>query len=164
MSDNDISVPKLSRTPRDTESREKTARRKPWAPPSRLDAPPAPDGYKHRWIRREVAGHDDRINVSGKLREGYELVRADEYPEFHGGSIEDGKHSGVIGVGDVVLARIPEETAEERRAHYQRRTHDQIRAADNDLLKNNVHSSMRINAPERQTTPPIGGPRDGTND
>jgi hypothetical protein len=164
MSEQDNSVPKLSRAPRSSGSREKTARRKSWTPPSRLDAPPAPDGYKHRWIRREIAGRDDKINVSGKLREGYELVRADEYPDFQGGSVEDGKHTGVIGVGDVVLARIPEETAEERKAYYQRRTHDQIRAADNDLLKTNMHSSMRINAPERQSKTTIGGPRDGTND
>ncbi len=164
MSEQDNIVPKLSRAPRSNATREKTARRKPWSPPSRLDAPAPPDGYKHRWIRREVAGHDDRMNVSGKLREGYELVRADEYPEFQGGSVDDGKHAGVIGVGDVILARIPEETADERRAHYQKRTHDQIRAADNDLLKNNVHSSMRIVTPERQSKTTIGGPRDGTND
>jgi hypothetical protein len=152
------SVPKLSRSKRDSETRETTARRKPWAPPSRLDAPEAPAGYKHRWIRRETAGSDDRMNVTAKMREGYELVRADEYPEFQGSSVEDGKHAGVIGVGDVVLARIPEETAEERRAYYQSRTHDQIRAADNDLMKTNSHSSMKINAPERQSKVSVGGP------
>lgn len=152
------SVPKLSRSPRSTETREKDARRKPWAPPSRLDAPPAPEGYKHRWIRREAAGMDDRMNVTAKLREGYELVRADEYPDFQGSSIDDGKHAGVIGVGDVVLARIPEETAQERRAYYQSRTHDQIRAADNDLMKTNAHGSMKINAPERQSKVSVGGP------
>lgn len=164
MSDTDNTVPKLSRSPRSTDTREKSARRKPWTPPSRLDAPPAPDGYRHRWIRREAAGKDDRINVSGKLREGYELVRADEYPDFQGGTVEDGKHAGVIGVGDVVLARIPDETAEERRAHYQRRTHDLMRAADNDLMKHNAHSSMRIAAPERQSKTTIGGPRGGDSD
>jgi hypothetical protein len=160
MSDNDnITVPKLSRSVRDSDTRETSARRKPWAPPSRLDAPPAPDGYKHRWIRRETAGTEDRMNVSSKMREGYELVRADEYPEFQGGSVEDGKHAGIISVGDVVLARIPEETANERREFYQSRTHDQIRAADNDLLKNNSHSSMKINAPDRQSKVSLGGPR-----
>ena len=41
----------ISRSPRSSNTREKTAARKPWAPPSMLDAPPAPDGYKHRWIR-----------------------------------------------------------------------------------------------------------------
>jgi len=156
---NDKTVPKLSRSKRESETREKTARRKSWAPPSRLDAPPAPPGYKHRWIRAESAGQEDRINVTGKLREGYELVRADEYPEFDSMIQEDGKHAGVISVGGLLLARIPEETAEERREYYQSRTHDQMRAADNDLMKTNAHSSMKINAPDRQSRVSLGGPR-----
>ena len=159
MSDNDFVVPKLNRSTRGTETREATAHRKPWAPPSRLDAPPAPAGYKHRWIRREAGGMDDRMNISSKLREGYELVRADEYPEYAGQGLEDGRHAGVISVGDVVLARIPEETADERRAFYKSRTHDQIKAADNDLLKSNAHSSMRISKPERQSKVSVGGSR-----
>lgn len=159
---NESNVPKLNRSARGTETREKTARRKPWAPPSRLDAPPAPDGYRHRWIRAESGGQDDRINVAGKLREGYELVRADEYPDYETTSVDDGKHAGVVSVGSLVLARIPEETAEERRAYYSSRTHDQLRAVDNDLLKTNAHSSMKINAPERQSRVSLGGPRTDT--
>ena len=76
--------------------------------------------------------------MTAKLRERYELVRADEYPEFDSVVQEDGKHAGVISVGGLLLARIPEETAEERREYYQSRTHDQMRAADNDLLKTNA--------------------------
>ena len=155
-------VPKLKRSTRDTETREKSARRKAWAPPSRLDAPPPPPGYSQRWIRAESGGTDDRSNVAAKLREGYELVRADEHPDFDSGVQDDGKHAGVIGVGGMLLARIPEETAAERREYYDKRTHDQIRAADNDLLKTNTGSSMRINNPERQSKVSLGGPRSDT--
>ena len=157
MSDNN--VPKLNRSARDADTRDKTARRKAWAPPSRLDAPPAPPGYKHRWIRAESGGIDDRTNIAGKLREGYELVRGEEYPDFDSGVQDDGKHAGVISVGGLLLARIPDETAEERRTYYSSRTHDQIRAVDNDMLKTNAHSSMKINAPERQSKVSLGGPR-----
>lgn len=160
MSDNN--VPKLNRSARDSDTRDTTARRKAWAPPSRLDAPPAPPGYKHRWIRAESGGVDDRTNIAGKLREGYELVREDEYPDFDSGVQDDGKHAGVISVGGLLLARIPDETAEERRAYYSSRTHDQIRAVDNDMLKTNAHSSMKINAPERQSKVSLGGPRTGS--
>jgi hypothetical protein len=149
MSDNNI--PKLSRGSRETESREKTARRKPWAPPSRLDAPPAPPGYKQRWIRAESAGQEDRINIAGKLREGYELVRAEEHPDFVSPSAEDGRHAGVVSVGGLLLARIPEETVEERNAYYNSRTHDQLQSVDNELQKSNAHSTMRINDPQRQS-------------
>ena len=84
MSDtNEVTAVKgIDRSSRATKTREKQARRKPWAPPSMLDAPPAPDGYKHRWIRAETRGFDDRKNVSAKLREGYELVRRDELSRF----------------------------------------------------------------------------------
>lgn len=160
MSDNN--VPKLNRSARDSDTRDTTARRKAWAPPSRLDAPPAPPGFKHRWIRAESGGVDDRTNVAGKLREGYELVRGDEYPDFDSGVQDDGKHAGVISVGGLLLARIPDETAEERRTYYSSRTHDQIRAVDNDMLKTNAHSSMKINAPERQSKVSLGGPRTGS--
>jgi len=136
MSDNN--VPKLNRSARDSDTRDTTARRKAWAPPSRLDAPPAPPGYKHRWIRAESGGVDDRTNIAGKLREGYELVRGDEYPDFDSG-VQD-----------------------ERRTYYSSRTHDQIRAVDNDMLKTNAHSSMKINAPERQSKVSLGGPRTGS--
>jgi len=56
----------IDRAPR--ASREKEARRKPWAPPSRLDAPPAPAGFQHRWIRAEINGFDDKQHVFGRLR------------------------------------------------------------------------------------------------
>jgi hypothetical protein len=147
----EISVPKLNRSTRTEATREKTARRKSWAPPSRLDAPPAPPGYKHRWIRAEAGGQEDRINIAGKLREGYELVRSDEHPEFHSPSVEDGRHAGVIGVGGLLLARIPEEIAEERNEYYASRTQDQLQSVDNEMMKSNSHSTMRINNPQRQT-------------
>ena len=65
------------KTPRASQSREKTKRPTTWTPPSSLDAPPAPDGFRHRWIRTEVLGFDDTKNMSGKMRSGWELVRAD---------------------------------------------------------------------------------------
>jgi hypothetical protein len=159
MEQENQTVPKLNRSNREGDTREKSARRKSWAPPSRLDAPPAPDGYKHRWIRAESGGQEDRINVTGKLREGYELVRSDEYPEFSSPTVDDGRHAGVISVGGLMLARIPVETAEERREYYQSRTHDQLLAVDNDLSKSNGHSTMRIQNPNRQTRVSFGGPK-----
>lgn len=150
---------KIDRTNRAAETRQKTERRKAWQRPSDLDAPPAPPGYRHRWIRKEAAGQDDSKNIAGKLREGYELVRAEEYPDFVVPSIRNGVHAGVIGVGDVLLARIPDETAEERQAYYGQRTQDQIRAVDNDLMKANAHDTMRVVKPERQTRVTFGGPK-----
>ena len=106
MSIENIDQP-IKRTSRANETREKTAKRRPWAPPSMLEAPPAPDGYRHRWIRAETRGFDDSKNISAKMREGWELVRKDEYPDFESPVIESGKYEGVFGVGGLMLARFP---------------------------------------------------------
>ena len=156
-----VKIPTLNRNSRGTESREKDARRKPWAPPSRLDAPPPPPGYKHRWIRAEAGGMDDRTNISGKLREGYELVRGDEYPDYPVPTVEDGRHAGVISVGGLLLARIPLETLAERSAYYQSRANDQLQAADNELMKAKAHNSMTIQRPTRQSRVSFGGSNKG---
>ena len=149
----------IKRTSRANQTREKTARRKPWAPPSMLDAPPAPDGYKHRWIRAETRGFDDTKNISAKLREGYELVRSDEYPDFEAPVIDSGKYEGVFGVGGLVLARIPDETVAERTAYFNSRSADQMEAVDSDMMRENAHSTMTINKPNRQSRVTFGGPQ-----
>jgi len=158
----DIEITKSSgtdRSSRASKTREKDARRKPWAPPSMLDAPPAPEGFKHRWIRAEVRGYDDQKNISGRLREGYELVRQDEFPDFEAPVIESGKYAGVFGVGGLILARIPLETVEERRAYFDGRTKDQMDAVDHDMMRENAHSTMTISNPERQSRVTFGGTR-----
>lgn len=158
----DVNIPSLTRGSRNSDTREKSARRKPWAPPSRLDAPPAPVGYKHRWIRMSAAGQEDVSNISGRLREGYELVRGSEYPDYQVPTVEDGKHAGVISVGGLLLARIPDETVDERNAYYRDRAKNQILAADNELLKANAHSSMVIERPARQSRVSFGSPGKGS--
>ena len=104
---NDKEIEAIKKTSRAKSSRAATAQRKPWSPKSNLDAPPAPAGFKHRWIRAETRGFDDTSNISARLREGYELVRRDEYPDFEAPAIESGKYEGVFGVGGLLLARIP---------------------------------------------------------
>ena len=44
------------RTPRSASTRENETRRKPWSPPSLLDAPNPPEGYVYRWIRESMVG------------------------------------------------------------------------------------------------------------
>ena len=149
----------VKRTSRANQTREKTAQRKPWAPPSMLDAPPAPDGFKHRWIRAETRGFDDTKNISAKMREGYELVRRDEYPDFEAPVIDSGKYEGVFGVGGLILARIPDETVAERSAYFNQRSSDQMQAVDSDMMRENAHSTMTISKADRQSRVTFGGPQ-----
>jgi len=116
-------------------TRSKTERPKEYKPPSSLDAPPAPDGFRHRWIRAESMGFNDTKNIHGRLRSGYELVRADEYDSDSYPIVLDGKYAGVIGVGGLLLARIPEELAQSRVDYQKRQTEGQDESVENDLLR-----------------------------
>ena len=143
------------KTPRASQSRAKDKRPTTWTPPSSLDAPPAPTGFKHRWLRAESLGFQDTKNISGRLRSGYELVRSDEYPDGEYPIVEDGKYKGVIGVGGLVLARVPEEIAKQRNEYYAKQHEDKVKAVDNDLMKEQ-HPDMPINI-DRQSRVTFGG-------
>ncbi len=143
------------KTSRASQTREKTSRKTVWTPPSSLDAPLAPDGYHHRWIRAESMGFDDTKNMAGKLRSGYELVRADEYPGSNYPVMNEGKYKGIIGVGGLLLARIPVEIGKSRDEYFNKITQDKDDAVANDLLKDQ-HPSMPVNT-DRQTRVTFGG-------
>jgi hypothetical protein len=144
---------KISRA---NETRSKTERPKVWVPPSSLDAPPAPDGFRYRWIRAESLGFQDTKNVTGRIREGYELVRSEEvenasdYPV-----IEDGKYKGVVGVGGLLLAKVPTEIAQQRQAYMRQRAEGMDEAVQNDLMKEQ-DNRMPINV-DRQSRVTFGG-------
>ena len=135
---------------RASETREATKRPVEWTPPSSLDAPPAPDGFRHRWIRAESFGFDDTKNISGKLRSGYALVMASEYKDSDYPVVQDGKHKGVIGVGGLLLARIPNEIAEARQKYYSDKAKERQDALKTDLLKEQ-HPSMPISYDSRSS-------------
>jgi len=157
-----MNTEKIDRAPRAVKTRAAKPRRKPWQPPSMLDAPDPPDGFVHRWIRAEVRGFDDRKNVSARIREGWELVRKEEYPEFEAPTIDSGRYEGVFGVGGLLLARIPVEIVDERTDYFLQRNADAMQAVDNDLMKETQHHSMAIQKPERQSRVTFGGPKSET--
>ena len=150
----------IKRTSRSS-SETKSVRNKPWTPPSSLDAPPAPKGFVHRWIRTEFMGQEDTGNVSKKLREGWEFVRAEEIKNNLGDHdypvIRRGQYQGLIGVGGLVLARIPEEIVESRKQYFQKVTADQVKAVDNDILREQ-RPEMPVNI-NRQSRVTFGGGR-----
>jgi hypothetical protein len=141
-------------TSRASQTRSKSERPKVWVPPSSLDAPPAPDGFRYRWIRAEVIGFQDTKNVTG--REGYELVRADEIENASDYPIlEDGKYKGVVGVGGLLLAKVPIEIAQQRQDYMSNRHKERNEAVNNDLMKEQ-DNRMPINV-ERQSRVTFGG-------
>ena len=143
---------KDKKTSRAAETRTKTERPKEYKPPSSLDAPPAPDGFRHRWIRAESLGFNDQKNIHGRLRSGYELVRADEYKDSDYPIVMDGKYAGVIGVGGLLLARIPEELAQARVDYQMKLTEGQDESVETDLLKDqDKRMPIKVDRHSKQT-------------
>ena len=143
-------------TSRANQTRSKSERPKVWVPPSSLDAPPAPDGFRYRWIRAESVGFQDTKNIASRMREGYELVRAEEvenasdYPV-----LDEGRYKGVIGVGGLLLAKVPIEIAKQRQEYMTRRHAERSEAVNNDLMREQ-DKRMPINV-ERQSRVTFGG-------
>jgi len=145
-----------NKTSRADQTRTKSERPKVWVPPSSLDAPPAPDGFRYRWIRAESVGFQDTKNISSRQREGYELVRAEEvqnasdYPV-----VDEGRYKGVVGVGGLLLAKVPIEIAKQRQQYMTDRHKQKTEALDNDLMKEQ-DNRMPINI-DRQSRVTFGG-------
>ena len=151
----------IDRTSRESDKKASKEAKKSWPPPSSLDAPPAPNGYAHRWIRTTVQGFEDTANVSKKMREGWEFVKVDQVRNEIGDNsypfYTEGKYEGCIGIGGLVLARIPEEILVQRAEYFRRITQDRMNAVDNDLMKEQ-HPDMPINI-DRQSRVTFGGSR-----
>ena len=143
------------KTSRASQTRAKEELKKVWTPPNSLDAPPAPTGFRHQWIRAEILGQSDAKNVASSLREGWELVRGDEYPDSQYPTMHEGRYAGVIGVGGLLLARIPEEIALQIDAYYKKQNEDKEEAVETNLLKEQ-HPSMRFSK-ESNTRVTFGG-------
>ena len=145
----------IDRQSRDSQSREETKRNLDWKPPSALDAHEAPIGYKHRWIRESVLDYDDKNNVFKRRREGYELVRAEDYPDFDAPVVDEGKNAGVIGTGGLLLARVPEEIVEKRKEYFEKKTQTQMEAVDRDWMREN-NPVMPKSKPQRNSNVSFG--------
>jgi|TARA_B100001094_G_scaffold300032_1_gene325183 hypothetical protein len=144
-----------TRSARDSNSRESAERIQQWRPGSALDAPEPPLGYKHRWIRESVMEYDDKTNVHKKRQEGWELVRAEEYPDYVGPVIDEGRNAGTIGVGGLVLARIPTELVNQRNQHFAQVASNQMDAVDRDWMREN-NALMPKLAPQRKSSVSFG--------
>ena len=139
----------MAHTPRDKTTRSAQERTKKWQPPHSLDAPEARPGMKQRWVRRLIRNNEDVTNVMGRLRQGYVPVQAPEFSAYD--KATDGKYSGMIVSGDLMLMEVPDEIVEQRTEYYDGLA-DRLQAAvDTELMRNNS-SAMPIETP----TSPFG--------
>jgi|TARA_A100001015_G_scaffold103362_1_gene114717 hypothetical protein len=126
-----------NRIKRDNVTREAETRKRSWQRPEVLPTPEPEDGYVFRWVRVSMLGQVDATNVSSKLREGWEPVRAEDYPQFTVLNVEQEKFADNIVQGGLMLCKVPQEIADERNAHYEQQARNQIQSVDNNLMREN---------------------------
>jgi hypothetical protein len=146
------------RASRDLDTREQSVRKKNWEPASILPDPAPQDGWQFRWIRTSMVGQSDNTNVSKRLREGWEPVKAEDHPEMQIMSDHNSEWGakGAIEVGGLLLCKAPTELVESRQDYYAKRAQDQMQAVDNNFMREN-DPRMPVFAPERKTSVTFGG-------
>jgi hypothetical protein len=128
----------MTKLTRELDSRETQTRPiTEWAPPQLLPTPDKREGWAHRWVRTSTLGTSDPMNISAKRREGFEPVKAEDYPELMSHASVDGQFKGSIEIGGLVLCRAPAEFMEQRAAHYSKLNNSQMESVDNNFLAQN---------------------------
>ena len=125
-----------NRNSRELDLRQSNERVKSWAPPTLLPVPAPQDGYAFRWIRVSTMNQADPTNLSAKLREGWEPVRASDHPELmlHGTDTSEKFKDNVV-VGGLILCKTPQELVDQRNAYYQQQTDMQNQSVDNNFMR-----------------------------
>lgn len=126
-----------NRTPRELTVRAKSERPKRWQPSNDLPTPNPEPGWTFRWIRLSMLGNVDPMNLSSKLREGWEPVKAADHPEIAFGMVENDRFKDNIVFGGLMLCKTPDEFVEDRTAHYNNQANSQMTAVDQNLMRAN---------------------------
>jgi hypothetical protein len=132
-----MKMEKTTRQPRELDTREKMERPKQWMPPQLLPDPTPEPGYAYRWIRIASLGKDDATNISGKLREGWEPVRAADHPEIRLFGSSNPKFPDCVEVGGLLLCKTPVEFTDQRNAYYRQQAEAQMNSVDNTYMREN---------------------------
>jgi hypothetical protein len=124
-----------NRAPRALKTREADERPKQWMPPQLLPDPTPEPGYAYRWIRISTMNQADPRNISGKLREGWEPVKASAHPEIKLFGEENARFPDAVIVGGLMLCKTPAEFVDQRNAYYGQQTESQLQSVDNSFMR-----------------------------
>jgi hypothetical protein len=126
-----------NRIPREVDTRQQEERPKQWQAPELLPEPDKQPGFAYRWIRVSMLNSADPRNLSSKLREGWEPVRAEEQPKFQLLVDPESRFKDNIEIGGLLLCKTPIELVEQRTEYYEKQTQSQTDAVDNNLMRQN---------------------------
>ena len=143
------------RTPRESETRETTSRKRSWAPPTVLPEPIKKDGWRYRWIRTSTMNNADNTNVSSKFRQGWEPVKAEEHPEITVLRDRNSDFKDNIEVGGLLLCKAPDEVMTDRDEYYRDMAQNQMTSVENNFMREN-DPRMPLSRPEISTRVTFG--------
>ena len=126
-----------NRINRENDTRDKSTRVRAWQRPEVLPSPDPEPGYKYHWVRVATQGEVDATNVSSKLREGWEPVKATDHPEIIMVAVEQERFKDNIVIGGLMLCKAPTELVEERNAYYNEQAKSRMSSVDNNLMREN---------------------------
>jgi hypothetical protein len=132
-----MKMDKSNRLSRELETREVMERPKQWMPPQLLPDPTPEPGYAYRWIRISTLNKADATNLSSKLREGWEPVKASDHPEIRVFGTTNGQFPDSVEVGGLLLCKTPVEFTEQRDAYYRQQAEAQMASVDNTFMRDN---------------------------
>jgi len=141
-----------NRIPRDLDTREKTARRRAWQRPEVLPSPNPEPGYEFRWVRVSTHGQVDATNVSSKLQEGWEPVKAVDHPEITVVAVNHDRFADNIVIGGLMLCKAPTEMIQERTEWFENQTRAQMQSVDNNLMRQSDPRMPLFNERKTQVT------------
>jgi len=143
-----------NRNPREVETRQQSVRPEAWKPPELLPEPDKQAGFAYRWIRVSTLNNADPRNLSAKLREGWEPVRAEEQPKFQLLIDPNSRFKDNIEIGGLLLCKTPDEFVRQRNEYYKIQGDQQMEAVDNTLMRQSDPRMPLFN--ERKTTSSFG--------
>jgi hypothetical protein len=143
-----------NRKPREIETRQQSVRPEAWKPPELLPEPDKQAGFAYRWIRVSTLNNADPRNLSAKLREGWEPVRAEEQPKFQLLIDPNSRFKDNIEIGGLLLCKTPDEFVRQRNEYYKVQGDQQMEAVDNTLMRQSDPRMPLFN--ERKTTSSFG--------
>jgi len=124
-----------NRLQRDLDTREVDSQKKSWKPASILPEVAERTGWSHRWVRTSTVGKSDNINVSNAFREGWEAVKAEDYPEVKVLNDRNSQFTGSIEIGGLLLCKMPKEMTDQRAAHFAKLAASQMESVDSNYMK-----------------------------
>lgn len=143
-------VEPVVRNPRSLDTREQSSRRRSWVEPTMLPDPLPQDGYVFKWVRTASRNVEDKTNYQKRIREGWEPVDAGDHPELML-ELSVGQTSGKVEVGGLILCKMPEEMAAQRKDYYQSRTRAEMDSAENSYLRDSDERMRKFAESQRKT-------------